>query len=164
MAYQINLTGQEVDERLQNIGTPEDVAAADGTLYARISKNADDVDELRDTVGHIDSAQTATGKTVTQHTADISALQTALKTKANLANGKVSVTELPIATSLGNPNNGTIPSTLAVNEAINNKIVGLLHWQGVKDTTDEIKAITSAKKVMYGIQTEMVQSGYVRKI
>lgn len=78
MAYQINLTGQEVDERLQNIGTAEDVAAADGTLYARISKNADDVDELRDTVGHIDSAQTATDKTVTQHTADISALQTAV--------------------------------------------------------------------------------------
>lgn len=146
MAYQINLTGQEIDERLQNIGTAEDVAAADGTLYARISKNADDVDELRDAVGHIDSAQTATGKTVTQHTADISALQTALKTKANLANGKVSVTELPIATSLGNPNNDTIPSTFAVNEAINNKIVGLLNWRGVKSTTSEIKAITSAKK------------------
>lgn len=78
MAYQINLTGKEIDERLQNIGTAEDVAAADGTLYARISKNADDVDELRDTVGHIDSAQTATDKTVTQHTADISALQTAV--------------------------------------------------------------------------------------
>lgn len=78
MAYQINLTGREVDERLQNIGTAEDVAAADGTLYARISKNADDVDELRDTVGHIDSAQTATDKTVTQHTADISTLQTAV--------------------------------------------------------------------------------------
>ena len=78
MAYQINLTGREIDERLQNIGTAEDVAAADGTLYARISKNADDVDELRDTVGHIDSAQTATDKTVTQHTADISALQTAV--------------------------------------------------------------------------------------
>lgn len=78
MAYQINLTGQEIDERLQNIGTAEDVAAADGTLYARISKNADDVDELRDTVGHIDSAQTATDKTVTQHTADISTLQTAV--------------------------------------------------------------------------------------
>lgn len=78
MAYQINLTGQEIDERLQNIGTAEDVAAADGTLYARISKNADDVDELRDAVGHIDSAQTATGKTVTQHTADISTLQTAV--------------------------------------------------------------------------------------
>lgn len=146
MAYQINLTGQEIDERLQNIGTAEDVAAADGTLYARISKNADDIDELRDAVGHIDSAQTATGKTVTQHTADISTLQTALKTKANLSNGKVSVTELPIATSLGNPDNGTIPSTFAVNEAINNKIVGLLNWRGVKDTTDEIKAITSAKK------------------
>ena len=58
MAYQINLTGKEIDERLQNIGTAEDVAAADGTLYARISKNADDVDELRDTVGHIDSRQT----------------------------------------------------------------------------------------------------------
>lgn len=78
MAYQINLTGQEIDERLQNIGTAEDVAAADGTLYARISKNADDVDELTDTVGHIDSAQTATDKTVTQHTADISTLQTAM--------------------------------------------------------------------------------------
>lgn len=144
--HQINFTGQEIDERLQNVGTAEDVAAADGTLYARISKNADDVDELRDTVGHIDSAQTATNKTVTQHTADISTLQTALKTKANLANGKVSVTELPVVTSLGNPNNGTIPSTFAVSKAINDKIVGLLNWQGVKDTTDEIKDIALAKK------------------
>lgn len=78
MAYQINLTGKEIDERLQNVGTAEDVAAADGTLYARISKNADDVDELRDAVGHIDSAQTATDKTVTQHTSDISTLQRAV--------------------------------------------------------------------------------------
>ena len=146
MAYQINLTGQEIDERLQNIGTAEDVAAADGTLYARISKNADDIDELRDAVGHIDSAQTATDKTVTQHTADISTLQTALKTKANLVLGKVSVNELPVATSLGNPNNGTIPSTFAVSKAINDKIVGLLNWQGVKDTTDAIKDIALAKK------------------
>lgn len=146
MAYQINLTGKEIDERLQNVGTAEDVAAADGTLYARISKNADDVDELRDTVGHIDSAQTATNKTVTQHTADISTLQTALKTKANLVLGKVSVNELPVATSLGNPNNGTIPTTFAVSKAINDKIVGLLNWQGVKDTTDEIKDIALAKK------------------
>lgn len=157
MAYQINLTGREIDERLQNIGTAEDVAAADGTLYARISKNADDIDELRDAVGHIDSAQTATDKTVTQHTADISALQTALKTKANLANGKVSVTELPIVTSLKQDDYTTIPSAKLVDEAltavgntleekINNKVVGLLHWQGVKSTTSEIKAITSAKK------------------
>lgn len=146
MAYQINLTGQEIDERLQNIGTAEDVAAADGTLYARISKNADDVDELNDTVLHIQDAQTATDKTVTQHTADISTLQTALKTKANLVLGKVSVNELPVATSLGNPNNGTIPSTFAVSKAINDKIVGLLNWQGVKDTTDEIKDIALAKK------------------
>lgn len=146
MAYQINLTGQEIDERLQNIGTAEDVAAADGTLYARISKNADDIDELRDAVGHIDSAQTATDKTVTQHTADISTLQTALKTKANLVLGKVSVNELPVATSLGNPNNGTIPSTFAVSKAISDKIVGLLNWQGVKDTTGEIKDIALAKK------------------
>lgn len=78
MAYQINLTGKEIDERLQNIGTAEDVAAADGTLYARISKNADDVDELNDTVLHIQDAQKATDKTVTQHTADISTLQTAV--------------------------------------------------------------------------------------
>mgnify|MGYP006954104935 CR=1 FL=1 len=111
MAYQINLTGKEIDERLQNIGTAEDVAAADGTLYARIST-----------------------------------LQTALKTKANLVNGKVSANELPIATSLGNPNNGTIPSTFAVSKAISDKIVGLLNWQGVKDTTDEIKDIALAKK------------------
>ncbi len=146
MAYQINLTGKEIDERLQNIGTDKDVAAADGSLYARISKNADDVDELRDTVGHIDSAQNATDKTVTQHTADISTLQTALKKKANLVLGKVSVNELPVATSLGNPNNGTIPSTFAVSKAISDKIVGLLNWQGVKDTTDEIKDIALAKK------------------
>lgn len=146
MAYQINLTGQEIDERLQNVGTAEDVAAADGTLYARISKNADDIDELIDAVGHIDSAQTATDKTVTQHTADISTLQTALKTKANLVLGKVSVNELPVATSLGNPNNSTIPSTFAVSKAISDKIVGLLNWQGVKDTTDEIKDIALAKK------------------
>ena len=146
MAYQINLTGKEIDERLQNVGTAKDAAAADGTLYARISKNADDVDELRDTVGHIDSAQNATDKTVTQHTADISTLQTALKKKANLVLGKVSVNELPVATSLGNPNNGTIPSTFAVSKAINDKIVGLLNWQGVKDTTDEIKDIALAKK------------------
>ena len=45
MAYQINLTGKEIDERLQNIGTDKDVAAADGSLYARISKNADDIAE-----------------------------------------------------------------------------------------------------------------------
>lgn len=146
MAYQINLTGKEINERLQNVGTAEDVAAADGTLYARISKNADDVDELRDTVGHIDSAQNATDKTVAQHTADINTLQTALKTKANLVLGKVSVNELPVATSLGNPNNGTIPSTFAVSKAISDKIVGLLNWQGVKDTTDEIKDIALAKK------------------
>lgn len=146
MAYQINLTGKEIDERLQNIGTDKDVAAADGSLYARISKNADDVDELIDTVGHIDSAQNATDKTVAQHTADINTLQTALKTKANLVLGKVSVNELPVATSLGNPNNGTIPSTFAVSKAISDKIVGLLNWQGVKDTTDEIKDIALAKK------------------
>ncbi len=76
----------------------------------------------------------------------VAAIQETLKKKANLVNGKVSVNELPVATSLGNPNNGTIPSTFAVHEAINNKIVGLLNWRGVKDTTDEIKAIAPAKK------------------
>ena len=76
----------------------------------------------------------------------VAAIQETLKTKANLVLGKVSVNELPVATSLGNPNNGTIPTTFAVSKAINDKIVGLLNWQGVKDTTDEIKAIASAKK------------------
>lgn len=78
MAYQINLSGQEIDERLQNVGTPADNPDANGTLYARISKNADDIDELSDTVPHIQEAQEATDKTVTQHTADISTLQTAV--------------------------------------------------------------------------------------
>ena len=76
----------------------------------------------------------------------VAAIQEALKKKANLVLGTVPVNELPIVTSLGNPNNDTIPSTFAVNEAINNKIVGLLNWRGVKDTTDEIKAIAPAKK------------------
>lgn len=76
----------------------------------------------------------------------VAAIQETLKKKANLVNGKVSANELPIATSLGNPNNATIPSTFAVSKAINDKIVGLLNWQGVKDTTDEIKAIAPAKK------------------
>lgn len=77
---------------------------------------------------------------------EVAAIQEALKKKANLSNGKVSVTELPVASSLGNPNNGTIPTTFAVSKAINDKIVGLLNWQGVKDTTDEIKDIALAKK------------------
>ena len=50
MAYQIHLTGQEIDERLQNVGTAEDAAAADGTLYARIKKNADDIAENKENV------------------------------------------------------------------------------------------------------------------
>lgn len=76
----------------------------------------------------------------------VAAIQETLKKKANLANGKVPANELPIASSLGNPNNGTIPTTFAVSKAINDKIVGLLNWQGVKDTTDEIKDIALAKK------------------
>lgn len=50
MAYQINLTGKEIDERLQNVGTAKDKAAADGTLYARIKKNADDIAENKENV------------------------------------------------------------------------------------------------------------------
>ena len=85
------------------------------------------------------------------------AIQEALKKKANLANGKVPANELPIVTSFNAPGDITIPSSRLVNEniqavksnletEINNKVVGLLHWQGVKSTTSEIKAITSAKK------------------
>ena len=62
MAYQINLTGQEIDERLQNIGTAEDAAAADGTLYARIKKNADDIAENKENVKVlIERVDTVTG-------------------------------------------------------------------------------------------------------
>lgn len=87
----------------------------------------------------------------------VAAIQETLKKKANLANGKVPANELPIATSLKQDDYTTIPSAKLVDEAltavgntleekINNKVVGLLHWQGVKSTTSEIKAITSAKK------------------
>lgn len=101
MAYQIHLTGQEIDERLQNVGTAEDKAAADGTLYARVKKNADDNDELSDAVGRIGTAQTATNKTVTQHTSDISTLQRAVsnnKTEQDAIAQKVKKN----ATAIGN--------------------------------------------------------------
>ena len=87
----------------------------------------------------------------------VAAIQEILKKKANLVNGKVSSEELPIVTSLKQEDYTTIPSAKLVDEAltavgntleekINNKVVGLLNWQGVKSTTSEIKAITSAKK------------------
>lgn len=78
MAYQINLTGKEINERLQNIGTAEDNPDANGTLFARLNKNVDDIDALNDSVAHIQDEQAATDKTVAKHTADISALQTAV--------------------------------------------------------------------------------------
>lgn len=71
MAYQINLTGKEIDERLQNVGTPADNPDANGTLFARLNKNVDDVDALNDSVAHIQDEQTATDKTVTQHTSTL---------------------------------------------------------------------------------------------
>jgi hypothetical protein len=46
MAYQINLTGKEIDERLQNVGTAADNPDANGTLFARLNKNVDDIDEI----------------------------------------------------------------------------------------------------------------------
>ena len=87
----------------------------------------------------------------------IAAITEALKKKANLVEGKVPATELPIVNSLVQDDYTTIPSAKLVDEAlkavgenleekINNKVAGLLHWQGVKSTTSEIKSITSAKK------------------
>ena len=101
MAYQINLTGQEIDERLQNVGTPADNPDANGTLFARLNKNVDDVDALNDSVAHIQDAQTATDKVVAQHTADINTLQTAVgnnKTEQDAIAQKVEKN----ATAIGN--------------------------------------------------------------
>lgn len=147
MAYQINLTGQEIDERLQNIGTAEDVAAADGTLYARISKNADDTDELRDAVGHIDSAQTATDKTVTQHTADISALQTAVgnnKTEQDAIAQKVEKNAAAIAENKDKINtfdkklsSGTLRDLYISAGAVYNETTGFYELNGLTDITEE---------------------------
>lgn len=53
MAYQINLTGKEIDERLQNVGTPADKPDANGTLSARLNKNADDISTLQTAVGDV---------------------------------------------------------------------------------------------------------------
>lgn len=147
MAYQINLTGQEIDERLQNIGAAEDVAAADGTLYARISKNADDVDELRDAVGHIDSAQTATDKTVTQHTADISTLQTAVgnnKTEQDAIAVKVENNAKAIGkhtTTLKEQekklSSGTLRDLYISAGAVYNEQTGYYELNGLTDITEE---------------------------
>lgn len=101
MAYQINLTGKEIDERLQNVGTPADNPDANGTLFARLNKNVDDVDALNDSVAHIQDEQAATDKTVTQHTADINTLQTAVgnnKTEQDAIAQKVKKN----ATAIGN--------------------------------------------------------------
>ncbi len=87
----------------------------------------------------------------------VAAIQETLKKKANLVDGKVSSEELPIVTSLKQDDYTTIPSAKLVDEAltavgntleekINNKVVGLLNWQGVKSTTAEIKEIAPAKK------------------
>lgn len=74
--YQINLTGAEIDERLQGVGKPTDVGDASGSLYARTSKNADDISELNDEVARVKEAQTATEAKVEQNATDISTLQT----------------------------------------------------------------------------------------
>lgn len=164
MAYQINLTGQEIDERLQNIGTDKDVAAADGSLYARISKNADDVDELRDTVGHIDSAQNATDKTVTQHTADISALQTAVgnnKTEQDAIAQKVQQNAAAIG-SVDDPNNAKGSLYARVKKAnastdINRLAITTLSSANKKnqaDITDIDSRQTNIEKVVSGAQKD----------
>lgn len=49
--HQINFTGQEIDERLQNVGTPADKPDANGTLSARLNKNAADISALQTAVG-----------------------------------------------------------------------------------------------------------------
>lgn len=105
--HQINLTGQEIDERLQNVGTPADNPDANGTLFARLNKNVDDVDALNDSVAHIQDEQAATDKTVAKHTADISALQTAVgnnKTEQDAIAQKVQQNAAAIG-SVDDPNN-----------------------------------------------------------
>lgn len=51
--HQINFTGQEIDERLQNVGTPADKPDANGTLSARLNKNAADISALQTAVGDV---------------------------------------------------------------------------------------------------------------
>lgn len=136
MAYQINLTGKEIDERLQNVGTPADNPDANGTLFARLNKNVDDVDALNDSVAHIQDKQAATDKTVAKHTADISALQTAV--------GDVKKDVEKNATAIGENT-----TTLTEHDARLSDVEGLVHrglpvygveWD-VNQTSPDVKRI-----------------------
>lgn len=75
MAYQINLTGKEIDERLQNVGTPEDVAAADGTLYARISTLQTAVGDVKKGVKNNAKAIGVNATTLTKHETRLSEVE-----------------------------------------------------------------------------------------
>ncbi len=90
--YQLNLTGEEINERLEAIGTKDDAAASDGSLFARtnelqtdltqhsgriqtaeeaIKKHDDKIAALQDKDSALDSRLTAAEKTVAQHTTDL---------------------------------------------------------------------------------------------
>lgn len=71
MAYQINLTGKEIDERLQNVGTPADKPDANGTLSARLNKNADDISALQTAVVNNKTEQDAIAQKVEKNAAAI---------------------------------------------------------------------------------------------
>lgn len=68
MAYQINLTGKEIDERLQNVGTPADKPDANGTLSARLNKNADDISTLQTAVGDVKKDVEKNAKAISENT------------------------------------------------------------------------------------------------
>ncbi len=90
--YQLNLTGEEINERLEAIGTKDDAAASDGSLFARtnelqtdltqhsgriqtaeeaIKKHDDKIAALQDKDSALDSRLTAAEKTVAQHTTNL---------------------------------------------------------------------------------------------
>lgn len=164
MAYQINLTGQEIDERLQNVGTPADNPDANGTLFARLNKNVDDVDALNDSVAHIQDAQTATDKVVAQHTADINTLQTAVgnnKTEQDAIAQKVEKN----ATAIGNaddPNDAKGSLYARVKKAnastdVNRLAITTLSSANKKnqtDITDIGSRQTNIEKVVSGAQED----------
>lgn len=164
MAYQINLTGQEIDERLQNVGTPADNPDANGTLFARLNKNVDDVDALNDSVAHMQDAQTATDKVVAQHTADINTLQTAVgnnKTEQDAIAQKVEKN----ATAIGNaddPNDAKGSLYARVKKAnastdVNRLAITTLSSANKKnqtDITDIGSRQTNIEKVVSGAQED----------
>lgn len=78
-----------IDSLLSIIGSSTDTAAADGSLYARLKKNAEDIAATNTALGAAGDTADASGSAyarIAQNAADIDALETLVGTTADAAN------------------------------------------------------------------------------